>query len=329
MKYLITGGAGFIGSHLAEALLRKGEEVIVIDDLSTGKMANIEHLKSEERFKYVIDTIMNKSLMAQLVDASDIVFHLAASVGVRLIIESPIKTIETNINGTEIVLRLASKKHTKVILASTSEVYGKSDKIPFSENDDLLMGPTYKNRWIYGCSKALDEFLALAYYKERQLPVVIVRLFNVVGPRQTGRYGMVLPTFIGQALNGEPITVYGDGKQSRTFAWVGDAVEAIIKLGHCSQAIGEIFNIGSKEETTIRDLAKLVRRLTKSGSEIVYVPYDEAYNEGFEDLRRRVPDISKLERQIGYEPTKRIDQVIEDIAEYSKKRKTAGKGHVN
>ena len=329
MKYLITGGAGFIGSHLAEALLRKGEEVITIDDLSTGKMANIEHLKSEERFEYVIDTIMNENLTAQLVDSSDIVFHLAASVGVRLIIESPIKTIETNINGTEIVLRLASKKRREVILLSTSEVYGKSEKTPFCENDDLLMGPTCKSRWIYGCSKALDEFLALAYYQERQLPVVIVRLFNIVGQRQTGRYGMVLPTFIEQALNGKPITVYGDGNQSRTFAWVGDAVDAMIKLSHCPKAIGEVFNVGNKEEITIGELAKLVKQLTGSRSEIAYVPYDRAYKEGFEDLRRRVPDISKLERLIGYAPTKQIEEIIEDIAEHLKKCKAAGKRCVN
>jgi len=315
MKYLITGGAGFIGSHLSEALVAKGEEVVVIDDLSTGDLANIEHLKSAEGFEYVIDTVMNEDRLAELIDSSDVVFHLAASVGVKLIVQSPIQTIETNVDGTEAVLRLASKKKKKVVVTSTSEVYGKSDKIPFREDGDLVLGPTHKSRWIYACSKALDEFLALAYWQERQLPVVIVRLFNVVGPRQTGRYGMVLPTFVNQALTGSPITVYGDGKQSRTFAWVGDAVDAMIKTSLHPEAIGEVFNIGSNEEITIDELARLVKELTQSTSEIVHIPYDQAYEAGFEDLMRRVPDLSKVERLVGYKPTRQIAEIIQEIAE--------------
>ncbi|MFC1989844.1 GDP-mannose 4,6-dehydratase [Chloroflexota bacterium] len=311
MKHLITGGAGFIGSHLAEKLLKSGEEVSIIDDLSTGSIVNIEHLKSKNGIHYVIDTIMNKSLMAELIDSSDIIFHLAASVGVKLIIESPIRTIETNVKGTEIVLELASKKRKKVILASSSEVYGKSNEAIFREDNDLVFGPTYKSRWSYACSKAMDEFLSLAYWREKRLPVVIVRLFNTVGPRQTGRYGMVLPTFIKQALSGEPITVYGDGEQSRSFTWVGDVVDAMIRLAPYPEAIGEIINVGNNQEITIKSLAELVKEVTRSKSEIVYIPYDKAYEEGFEDLRRRVPDISKVKELIGYEPTKNIGEMIE------------------
>ena len=314
MKYLITGGAGFIGSHLAEELLQRGEMVSIIDDLSTGSIVNIEHLKSKRGFQYVIDTIMNKSLMAELIDSADIIFHLAAAVGVRLIIESPIRTIETNVKGTEIVLELASKKNKKVILVSSSEVYGKSNDALFREDADLVFGSTYKSRWSYACSKAIDEFLSLAYWREKKLPVVIVRLFNTVGPRQTGRYGMVLPTFVKQALSGEPLTVYGDGEQSRSFTWVGDAVGAMIKLAHHPKATGEIFNVGSEEEITIRNLAELVKEVTGSKSAIVYIPYDKAYEEGFEDMRRRVPDISKIRKLIGYEPSKKIREIIAIMA---------------
>lgn len=324
MRYLITGGAGFIGSHLAEALLSKGEEVSIVDDLSTGSITNIDHLRSKSKFHYVIDTVMNKSLMAELVDSADIIFHLAASVGVRLIVKSPARTIETNIKGTEIVLELASKKNKKVVLASTSEVYGKSNEIPFDENSDLVFGPPHKGRWSYGCSKAIDEFLALAYWREKELPVIISRLFNTVGLRQTGRYGMVLPNFINQAISGEPITVYGDGRQSRCFTWVGDVVDALIKLAHHPAAIGEVFNIGSEDEITINDLAMLVKEVVNSHSEIVHVPYNEAYESGFEDLKRRVPDISKLRNLIGYKPTKSIREIIEIMVQELKIARVGG-----
>lgn len=316
MKHLITGGAGFIGSHLAEELINNGEYVLIIDDLSTGNIENIEHLKDNRNFHYHIDTIRNEQLMAELIDKCDVVFHLAAAVGVKLIVESPVRTIETNIAGTEIVLKLANKKKKKVIIASTSEVYGKGDDLPFKEDNDLVLGPTYKGRWSYACSKALDEFLALAYYKEKKLPVIIVRLFNTVGPRQTGAYGMVIPTFVRQALLGHPITVYGDGKQSRCFAYVKDVVKAIIDLSRHPKAIGEIFNIGSDEEITIEDLALLVKEMTKSHSEIVYVPYDKAYEKGFEDMQRRVPDILKVKNLIGFRPTQDIRGIIETIIDY-------------
>ena len=321
MKYLITGGAGFIGSHLAEELLKRGEEVLIIDDLSTGSITNIEHLKSKKKFHYVIDTIMNKSLMAEIIDFSDIIFHLAAAVGVKLIIENPIRAIETNIKGTEIVLKLASKKNKKVILASSSEVYGKSNEIPFKEDNDLIIGPTYKSRWGYACSKAIDEFLAIAYWQKKSLPIAIVRLFNTVGPRQTGRYGMVLPTFVKQALNGEPITVYGDGRQSRSFTWIGDVVNIIIKLALNPKAIGKIFNIGSSQEITIKKLAELIKEMTGSKSEIIYIPYDKAYEEGFEDLRRRVPDISRIKELIDYKPSTNINKIIELVIEDFIKKK--------
>ncbi len=318
MKNLITGGAGFIGSHLAEELLNQGNHVYIIDDLSTGSIENIEHLKGENNFHYFIDSIKNEQLMAELIDKCDVIYHLAAAVGVRLIVESPVRTIETNIAGTEIVLKLASKKKKKVIFASSSEVYGKSNNIPFKENNDLVLGPTYMGRWSYGCSKAIDEFLAIAYYKEKKLPTVIVRLFNTVGPRQTGAYGMVIPAFVKQALFGNPITVYGDGKQSRCFAHVKDIVRGIIKLSHHPDAIGGVFNIGSTEEITIENLAKLVKKIAASASEIVHIPYDEAYEEGFEDMKRRVPDISKIQKLIGYKPTINIEGIIKSVIEYYK-----------
>ena len=287
-----------------KALLRQGHEVVILDDLCTGSIHNIEHLKHKRGFSYVIDSIFNRPLLAELIDDCDAVFHLAASVGVRLIVESPVRTIETNVKGTEGVLEFANKKRKKVLIASTSEVYGKSAKIPFSEDDDLVMGPTSKGRWSYACSKAIDEFLALAYWKEKGLPVVIVRLFNTVGPRQTGRYGMVLPSFVRAALAGQPLTVFGDGKQSRCFCHVSDTVGALARLIEHPDAVGQIFNIGSEEEISIEDLARLVKSMTGSASPIRVIPYEEAYEEGFEDMQRRVPDISKVResRELSHDP---------------------------
>ena len=316
MRALITGGAGFVGSHLAEALLNQNAFVTVIDDLSTGSITNIRHLKGRSGFSYVIDTVMDHSLMAELVDAADVIYHLAAAVGVRLIVESPVRTIETNVSCTEAVLTLAAKKQKKVLIASTSEVYGKSTAIPFREDGDLVIGNTTRGRWSYACSKTLDEFLGLAYWKEKKVPVVVCRLFNTVGPRQTGRYGMVLPTFVQQALKNEPITVYGDGQQSRCFTWVGDAVRAIIDLSLHPQAVGQVFNIGSEQEVTIMDLAKMVRDVARSSSEITLVPYDQAYEEGFEDMGRRVPDLSKIRNLIGYKPTVDLPNIVAQVVEY-------------
>ena len=313
MRYLITGGAGFIGSHLAEALLRQGHEVVVIDDLCTGSIHNIENLKRKRGFSYIIDSIFNRPLLAELIDDCDAVFHLAASVGVRLIVESPVHTIETNVKGTEGVLEFANKKRKKVLVASTSEVYGKSTKIPFSEDDDLVMGPTFKGRWSYACSKAIDEFLALAYWKEKGLPVVIVRLFNTVGPRQTGRYGMVLPSFVRAALSGQPLTVFGDGKQSRCFCHVSDTVGALSRLIEHPDAVGQIFNIGSNEEISIEQLARMVKSLTRSASPIRYIPYEEAYEEGFEDMQRRVPDIAKIHSLLNFHTTYNTRQIIQSV----------------
>ncbi len=316
MKVLITGGAGFIGSHLAEALLARGDEVFVIDDLSTGSIENIIHLKEDPKFHYVIDTIKNQQVLAELVDRCDTVFHLAAAVGVKLIVESPVRTIETNIAGTEIVLQLANKKSKKVLIASTSEVYGKSDSIPFNEDDDMVLGSTKKGRWSYACSKAIDEFLALAYHKERGLPVVIIRLFNTVGPRQTGRYGMVIPTLVRQALAGEPMTVFGDGNQTRSFTYVKDVVGAMTALIDHPQAVGEVFNVGNDRAISIEDLAKLIKERTQSASEIVHIPYDVAYQQGFEDMLRRVPDISKLRDLTGYNPSVNIEGIVDSVIEY-------------
>ncbi|MBI2822288.1 MAG: GDP-mannose 4,6-dehydratase [Acidobacteria bacterium] len=342
MRALITGGAGFIGSHLAEALLQQEHDVWIVDDLSTGAIENIQHLKAQyaasgttgpgyrralaavappgSRFQYTIDTVLNVPLLAELVDQCDVVYHLAAAVGVRLIVESPVRTIETNVRGTEVVLELANKKKKKVFVASTSEVYGKASKVPFSEDDDLVLGPTVKGRWAYACSKALDEFLALAYCKEKGLPVVVVRLFNTVGPRQTGRYGMVLPNFVRQAVAGDPITVYGDGKQTRSFTYVGDVVEALIQLVSCEAATGEVFNVGSQGEVTIEDLARRVKAATASRSEIQYLPYDQAYAEGFEDMPRRLPDISKIRRTIGWEPKVSLEEIIQRVVDDHRRR---------
>ena len=317
MKALITGGAGFLGSHLAEALIARGDTVYVLDNLSTGSIENIEHLKSDRRFHYAIDSVINEPVAAELIDRVDVVFHLAAAVGVRLIVESPVNTIETNVHGTEMVLKLANKKKKKVLVASTSEVYGKSEDVPFHEEADLVMGPTSKGRWSYACSKAIDEFLALAYHKEKHLPVVIARLFNTVGPRQTGRYGMVVPNFVKQALLGHPITVYGDGEQSRCFTYVTDVVGALMKLADHDGAVGQVFNIGNdREEVSIRALAQRVKGRTKSASEVVLVPYDKAYESGFEDMPRRVPDLGKIRTLIGYEPKVHLDEILDRVIAY-------------
>jgi UDP-glucose 4-epimerase len=318
MKALLTGGAGFIGSHLAETLLAQGHQVFVIDDLSTGSMDNVAPLKKHPAFEYVVDTVMNERLMAELIDGVDIVFHLAAAVGVKLIVDAPVRTIETNVHGTEVVLTHASKKNKLVVIFSTSEVYGKSTAVPFREDADLVIGPTVKHRWAYACSKAIDEFLALAYHRERRLPVIVVRLFNTVGPRQTGRYGMVIPTFVRQALAGEPITVYGDGRQTRSFTYVGDVVGAVARLAQEPTAIGQVFNLGSTEEVSIMDLAKTVRRLTTSRSEIVLIPYDEAYEAGFEDMPRRVPNLEKAGALIGYRPTKRLEEILQLVIDHER-----------
>jgi UDP-glucose 4-epimerase len=317
MKALITGGAGFVGSHLAEALVARGDEVYVLDNLSTGSIENIEHLKRDPHFHYSIESIMNEPMTAELVDRVDVVFHLAAAVGVRLIVESPVNTIETNVHGTEMLLKLANKKKKKILIASTSEVYGKSTDVPFREDADLVMGPTFKGRWSYACSKAIDEFLALAYFKEKRLPVVVFRLFNTVGPRQTGRYGMVIPNFVKQALLGHPLTVFGDGTQSRCFTYVTDVVGQLVRLAEHEEAVGQVFNIGNdREEITVRDLAQRIKARTGSRSEIVTVPYSLAYEEGFEDMPRRVPDLGKLRALTGYEPRVHLDEILDNVVAY-------------
>lgn len=316
MRVFITGGAGFIGSHLADAYLEKGDEVFVLDDLSTGSIDNIQHLRKHPRFHYTVDSVRHHQVVAELVDQCDVVYHLAAAVGVKLIVESPVTTIETNVHGTEVVLAQARKKKKKVLVASTSEVYGLSKRVPFREDDNLVMGATTKGRWSYACSKALDEFLALAYWREKKLPTVVVRLFNTVGPRQTGRYGMVIPTFVKQALAGDPITVYGDGTQSRCFTYVGDVVDALIKLMDHPGAVGQVFNIGSSEEVSIAELAEMVKVLADSSSEIVLVPYEEAYEPGFEDMPRRVPDTSKIASLIGFRPRMKLPDIIRSVIAY-------------
>ena len=320
MVALITGGAGFIGSHLSDALLDSGHEVLVLDNLSTGSIDNIAHLKGREGFEYFIDTVNNEPLLAELIDRSDVVFHLAAAVGVKLIVEQPVYTIETNVHGTEVVLKHANKKKKLVVIASTSEVYGKSEDVPFREDSDLVMGPTPKHRWAYACSKAIDEFLALAYWKERKLPVIIVRFFNTVGPRQTGTYGMVIPNFVRQALAGEAITVFGDGKQTRSFSHVADIVGALLKLVAEPRAVGQVINIGNTQEVSIRALAERVRDLTGSQSPIKLVPYDEAYESGFEDMPRRVPDLTRIEGLIGYRPRYSLDDILTQVIEYFRKK---------
>lgn len=313
MKYLITGGAGFIGSHLADELLDRGDRVHALDDLSTGSMANIRHLRDNRRFEYTIDSCANRRLVAELVDEADVVFHLAAAVGVQLIVESPVRTIETNVHCTEVVLAQANKKRRPVFIASTSEVYGKSTSLPFKEDGDLVLGSTDKGRWSYACSKAIDEFLALAHYRERKLPTVVARLFNTVGPRQTGQYGMVVPTFVRQALADVPITVFGDGTQQRCFCHVRDVVRALADLMQSEDHYGNVFNVGSDEEISIEDLAERVKLACNSDSEIMRIPYDEAYEGGFEDMARRIPDTNKLQRAIGWERRHNLDEILEDV----------------
>ena len=318
MQYLITGGAGFIGSHLAEALLARGDAVTVLDDLSTGGIRNIAHLKAHERFTYVIESVENVPLLAELVDGADQVFHLAAAVGVRLIVESPVRTIETNVKTTELVLEAACKKKKKVFIASTSEVYGKSTAVPFREDGDLVLGATSRGRWSYACSKAIDEFLAIAYWRERHCPTVIGRCFNTVGPRQTGHYGMVVPSFVKQALRSEPITVFGDGTQSRCFTHVSDAVRAMVALMDADHTVGEVYNLGGDKETRILDLAERIKQLTESNSPIRFVPYEEAYGENFEDMPRRMPSLEKIHAAIGFEPRHDLDEILQSVIDYER-----------
>lgn len=320
MRYLITGGAGFIGSHLAERLLARGNRVVLLDNLSTGSMDNIRHLKASGQMEYHLDNIENLQLLAELVDDADVIVHLAAAVGVKLIVESPVRTIETNVNGTQRILEAACKKRKLVLTASTSEVYGKNTNVPFREDADLVLGPTTKGRWSYAASKALDEFLALSYWKEKRLPVIVVRLFNTVGPRQTGRYGMVLPNFVKQALDNEPICVYGNGKQSRCFCDVRDTVEGLIRLMDTERSIGEVVNVGNTGEITIEDLAKLVKERTGSSSSIEYVPYDRAYEPGFEDMMRRVPSVDKLHALTGFRPQTSLNEIIDRVTAYFRQK---------
>ncbi|MBM61320.1 MAG: nucleoside-diphosphate sugar epimerase [Acidobacteria bacterium] len=318
MRALITGGAGFVGSHLAEALLQKGHHVFVLDDLSTGKIDNIEHLKSHDRFGYLIGSVLDETVLAELVEQCDVVFHLAAVVGVKLIIDEPVRTIETNVHGTEVVLRCAARHRRPVLIVSTSEVYGKGIQVPFREGSDLVLGATTQHRWAYACSKAIDEFLGLAYWKEKRVPVIITRLFNTVGPRQRGRYGMVIPNFVRQALSGGPITVFGDGRQTRCFGYVGDVVQALIGLATDPRAVGEVFNVGNDEEISIETLAKKIKLLTNSQAEIVKIPYHEAYEPGFEDMFRRVPDIRKVKELLNWRPEVGTDELLTKIIEYTR-----------
>jgi len=316
MRCLVTGGAGFIGSHLSERLLHLGHQVIAIDDLSTGSIENISSFRQDPSFEFHGDSIFNRRLMAELVDFADIVFHLAAAVGVKRIVEFPVQTIETNVAGTEILLQLSAKKRRRVIAASTSEVYGKSTKLPFSENDDLVLGSTYNSRWAYACSKAIDEFLALAYFREHKLPVTIVRLFNTVGPRQTGQYGMVVPTFVRQALRNEPLTVFGTGEQSRCFGHVSDVVDGFLAIAQDDSTGGEIFNLGNTEEITINELADRIIAATQSSSVIRHIPYSEAYAPGFEDMSRRIPDIAKAKDWLKYNPKRSLDEILRDVIDF-------------
>jgi UDP-glucose 4-epimerase len=316
LRYLITGGAGFIGSHLAERLLARGDRVILLDNLSTGSMDNVRHLKASGQLEYHLDNIENRQLLAEVVDDADVIIHLAAAVGVKLIVESPVRTIETNVNGTQLILEAACKKRKLVLTASTSEVYGKNTCVPFHEDADLVLGPTTKGRWSYAASKALDEFLALSYWKEKKLPVIVVRLFNTVGPRQTGRYGMVLPNFVKAALDNQPIRVYGNGKQSRCFCDVRDTTEALLRLMDTDRSVGEVVNVGNTEEITIEGLAQRVKECTGSSSRIDYIPYDQAYEPGFEDMMRRVPCVDKLQALTGFRPQTTLNEIIDRVSTY-------------
>jgi UDP-glucose 4-epimerase len=322
VRYLITGGAGFIGSHLSERLLERGDRVVLLDNLSTGSMENIRHIKGSDHLEYHLDGIENRQLLAELVDDADIIVHFAAAVGVKLIVESPVRTIETNVNGTQLVLEAASKKKKLVLLASTSEVYGKNTNVPFREDADLVLGPTTKGRWSYAASKALDEFLALSYWKEKKQPVIVVRFFNTVGPRQTGRYGMVLPNFVQRALDNTPIEVYGDGTQSRCFCDVRDTVDALLRLIPLEHAVGEVINIGNTEEVSIESLARMVKQRTGSSSPIRFVPYDKAYEPGFEDMMRRVPSIDKLHALTGFRPQTSLADIIDRVAAYFRQKES-------
>ena len=316
MRFLITGGAGFIGSHLAQRLIDRGDRVTLLDNLSTGSIDNIRHLKASDLLTYYLDNLENRQLLAELVDEADVIVHLAAAVGVKLIVESPVRTIETNVNGTQMVLEAACKKRKLVLTASTSEVYGKNTNVPFREDMDLVLGPTTKGRWSYAASKALDEFLALSYWKEKRLPVIVVRLFNTVGPRQTGRYGMVLPNFVKSALDNAPISVYGDGRQSRCFCDVRDTVEALLRLMGTDSAVGEVVNVGNTEEISIEGLAHAVKERTNSTSPIEFIPYDKAYEPGFEDMMRRVPSVDKLHALTGFRPQTPLAEIIDRVAAY-------------
>jgi UDP-glucose 4-epimerase len=316
MRALVTGGAGFIGSHLVEELLKRGAEVRVIDDLSTGSFDNIAHLENHPQFQYTIDTILDEEVLARLADGVDVIYHLAAAVGVEYVIENMLKALQINIRGTEVVLDVANRQKTKVVLFSSSEVYGKANSIPFHEEHDRLLGPTTINRWSYAAAKAIDEILALAYFREKKLPVVIVRCFNTCGPRQTGQYGMVIPRFVRQCLLGNPITVYGDGKQTRCFTSVDDVVRAVLALAEDGAAVGEIFNVGSENEITIEDLAQKIKEMTGSASTIEYIPYEKAYEQGFQDMRRRVPDLKKIRERINYEPNVGMNEIIESVIRY-------------
>lgn len=318
MHILITGGAGFIGSHLSEAHLKLGDEVTIVDDFSTGHEDNIKHLRDNPKFKVIQDTVLDASVVDKAMAQCDVCYHLAAAVGVYTIVEKPLNSLFTNIKGTEVVLEAAGRHHKKIMIASTSEVYGKSNKFPFKEDDDTIMGATKRSRWSYAYAKALDEFMGLAYHQEKKLPVIVVRFFNTVGPRQTGRYGMVIPNFVRQALKNEAITIFGDGHQSRCFGFVGDVVKAIMELMNTKQAIGEVINVGNNQEVSIEELAKLIIKMTGSKSTLTYVPYEKAYPLGFEDMERRIPDLTKLKTFVGFHPTTTLQEILEKVIEFKK-----------
>ena len=320
MKVLITGGAGFIGSHLADELIKKGNEVVVLDDLSTGRFENIAHLDGKKNFHFVEGTILNEALVDKLVEKCDVVYHLAAAVGVDLIVKKPLESLTTNIKGSEIVLEMVHRYHKKVLITSTSEIYGKNANGPLKEDDDRILGSPLKSRWSYSTAKAVDEMLAYEYWRQKQVPVVIVRLFNTVGPRQTGAYGMVVPRFVTQALKDEAVTIYGTGKQSRCFLHVKDVVDTLVKLMNKDDTVGKVFNIGSQEEISIENLARKIIDITKSKSSVTYIPYSKAYEEGFEDMERRVPDTQRVKEAVGFKPTVDLEGIIKSVVEYYKKK---------